>query len=100
MSDRYPKEMLFMKMLFYNGDTYQTDCYAETIGVLQNMIEQFGAIIVLYSIHIIGDVNTRLPKRRPLHRHWYRLPGFNSHQSILYDFINDNDLCVTSARYN
>ena len=25
---------------------------------------------------------------------WYRLPGFNTHSSILYDFINDNDLCV------
>ena len=69
----------------------QTDCNAETTDVLQSVTEQFGAIC---PIHIIGDLNAQLPKRRLLHRRWYRLPGFNKHSSILYDFINDNDLCV------
>ena len=78
-------------MPFYNGEAHQTDCFAETIDVLQSVIEQFGAICPL---HIIGDFNAQLPKRRLLHRRWYRLPGFNTHSSILYDFINDNDLCV------
>ena len=59
--------------------------------MLQSVIEQFGAIC---PIHIIGDLNAQLPKRRLLHRRWYRLPGFNTHSSILYDLINDNDLCV------
>ena len=78
-------------MPFYNGEAHQTDCYAETIDVLQSVIEQFGAIC---PIHIIGDLNAQLQKRRMLLRRWYRLSGFNTHSSILYDFINDNDLCV------
>ncbi|KAK2158915.1 hypothetical protein NP493_1758g00000 [Ridgeia piscesae] len=52
---------------FYNGDAHQTDCYAETIDVLQSVIEQFG---VICPIHIIGDLNVQLPKRRLLHRRW------------------------------
>ena len=83
--------ILCVYMPFYNGEAHQTDCYAETIDMLQSVIEQFGAIC---PIHIIGDLNAQLPKRRLLHRRWYRLPGFNTHSSILYDFINDNDLCV------
>ena len=79
--------VLCVYMPFYNGEAHQTDCYANTIDVLQSVIEQFGAIC---PIHIIGDLNAQLPKRRLLHRLWYRLPGFNTHSSILYDFINDH----------
>ena len=80
--------ILCIYMPFYNGVAHLSDCYAETIDVLQSVIDQFGAI------HIIGDLNVQLPKRRLLHRRWYRLPGFNTHSNILYDFTNDNDLCV------
>ena len=45
-------EIIYMP--FYNGEAHQTDCYAETIDVLQSVIEQFGAIC---PIHIIGDLN-------------------------------------------
>ena len=55
--------VLCVYMPFYNGEAHQTDCYAETIDVLQSVIEQFGAIC---PIHIIGDLNAQLPKRRLL----------------------------------
>ena len=54
-------------MPFYNGEAHQTACYAETVDVLQSVIEQFGAIC---PIHIISDLNAQLPKRRLLHRRW------------------------------
>jgi len=49
--------------MFNNGEAY-TDCYAESIDVLQNVLEQFGAIC---PIHVTGDRNAQLPTRRLLH---------------------------------
>ena len=51
--------VLRVYMPFYNGEAHQTDCYAETIDVLQSVIEQFGAIC---PIHIMADLNAQLPK--------------------------------------
>ena len=57
--------VLCVYMPLYNVE--QTDCYAETVDMLQSLIEEFGAIC---PIHIIGDLNAQLPKRRLLHRRW------------------------------
>ena len=46
-------------------------------------------------IHIIGDLNVRLPNQHMLHKNWYKKGGYNMHSNILYHFINDNDLTVT-----
>ncbi|KAK2172077.1 hypothetical protein NP493_994g00006 [Ridgeia piscesae] len=46
--------ILCVYMPFYNGEAHQTDCYAETIDMLQSVIEQFGAIC---PIHIISMLN-------------------------------------------
>ena len=46
-------------------------------------------------IHIIEDLNVRLPSEQMLHKHWYKKGGYNRHSNILYHVINDNGLNVT-----
>ena len=84
--------LLYVYMPFYNGDISQTDLYLETTDVLQSVIDEYAAVS---PIHIIGDLNVRLPNEQMLHINWYKKGGYNRHSNILYHFINDNDLTVT-----
>ena len=84
--------LLYVYMPFYNGDISQTDLYLETTDVLQSIIDEYAAVS---PIHIMGDLNVRLPNQQMLHTNWYKKGGYNRHSNILYHFINDNDLTVT-----
>ena len=66
-------------------------CHSTT-DVLQSVIDEYAAVS---HIHIIGDLNVRLPNEQMLHTNWYKMGGYNRHSNILYHFINDNDLTVT-----
>ena len=84
--------LLYVYMPFYNGDISQTELYLEATDVLQSVIDEYAAVS---PIHIIGDLNVRLPIEQMLHKNWYKKGGYNRHSNIMYHFINDNGLNVT-----
>ena len=84
--------LLYVYMPFYNGDISQTELYLEATDVLQSVIDEYAAVS---PIHIIGDLNIRLPIEQMLHKNWYKKSGYNRHSNIMYHFINDNGLNVT-----
>ena len=61
--------LLYVYMPFYNGDISQTDLYLETTDVLQSIIDEYAAVS---PIHIMGDLNVRLPIQQMLHKNWYK----------------------------
>ena len=61
--------LLYVYMPFYNGDISQTDLYLETTDVLQSIIDEYAAVS---PIHIMGDLNVRLPNQQMLHTNWYK----------------------------
>ena len=67
--------LLYVYMPFYNGNVAQIELYLEAIDVLQGVIDQFAA---LCPVHIIVDMNVRLPRQQVLHRNWYTKDGFKN----------------------
>ena len=64
--------LLYVYMPFYNGDISQTELYLEATDVLQSVIDEYAAVS---HIHIIGDLNVRLPIEQMLHKNWYKKGG-------------------------
>ena len=72
--------------------------YAESIDVLQNVLEQYGAIC---PIHIIGDRNAQLHNGVCYIDVTACTTGYQDlthtqeiYSVFIHDFINDNDVCV------
>ena len=85
-------------MPFYNGEAAQTEQFLETTDILlQSIVDQFASEC---PIHIIGDLNVRLPQQPVLHKNWYKKHGFNKHSNVIYKFINDNNLHVADFNSN
>ena len=67
-------------MPFYNGDISQTDLSIEATDVLQSVTDEYAAVS---HIHIIGDLNVRVPNEQMLHKNWYKKGVYSRHSNIL-----------------
>ena len=81
---------------FYDGGQTQTDLFIATLDALQSLIDEHAMIA---PIRIMGDFNAQLPHEFKLCRLWYKKRGFNSHSSILYDFIASNRLSAVDLSF-
>ena len=78
-------------MPFFNGSSHQMELFIETVDIMQGYLDQYTTIA---PVKIVGDYNVQLPRCHDLSKNWHRLPGFNRHSAIMYDFLVSNDLTV------
>ena len=79
---------------YFNGKPEQSALYAETLEVLQSVIDSCDTPIML-----MGDMNAPLPQEKSLPLHWYRRRPFNHNSFQLYDFMTENELCVANFAF-
>ena len=92
LSDVLIQVICCVYMPYYKrGSIDQTEHFINATEVLQSVIDDYGALCPL---KIFGDLNVQLPKNKILNRLWYKQPGFNPHCSIMYNFIDSNNLTV------
>jgi hypothetical protein len=49
---------------------------------------------------ILGDFNTRLPQSAVLKGNWHKSKAFSKRSALLYNFICENELCVSNFSFN
>ena len=85
-------------MPFYNALADQIALYAETIDIVQNVLEIHSQCSPLM---VMGDFfNATLPKKSSLHLNWYKSKPFNENSKLLYDFICENSLIVSNFSFS
>ena len=81
-------------MPFYNGNKEQISLYAETIDLLQDVIDTHAGYAPCI---ILGDFNASLPQNQQLHVYWHKHSPYNHNSVMLYDFVMNNDLTVSAG---
>ena len=84
-------------MPHFDGTARQTAVFVETIDALQCFLDTHGNTAPIF---ICGDLNVQLPRSDFIDPNWCRRPGYNRHSSIMYDFMQTNDLLVTDFLYD
>jgi hypothetical protein len=71
---------------------------SESLNLKNSKIDALQALVDIYGpstpLKIIGDLNVQLPTQLSLSPGWHKRKGFNSHCSIMYDFMCCNDFIV------
>ena len=81
---------------YFNGRPEQTALYAETLEILQSVIDDCDDAPII----VLGDMNAPLPQAKSVLPQWYKNRPFNHNSLQLYDFMNDNELCVANFAFS
>ena len=65
----------------------------DTIAKVQSVIDTSDDGV---PVIILGDFNTLLPQTETINNNWSKCRPFNRNSAMLYNFIDDNDLCVAN----
>ena len=77
-------------------DSHSRECtenYLDTIDKLQCVLEQSDSAAPAV---IVGDMNTSLPNMETIRPFWYKQRPFSQRSLLLYDFLEENELCVAN----
>lgn len=73
------------------------ECYMETLDRLQSLLDSSDSSVPAI---ITGDMNTCLPQSKLLRNEWYRQRPFSRRSALLYEFLSENELCVSNYAFH
>ena len=82
---------------FHDGSPEQIELYMDTLANVQSLIDVHGECA---PVIVVGDFNTSLPQKDVLLNNWHKCRPFSRNSALLYNFIEDNDLCVVNFIYS